>query len=102
MPLLASTLPTSCCAPHTQAMTDGPDRAAPPTSSDWASSIDSWSENVARSRRWIARLEQAAPASEAEFEIVRDLGVTVEELSVAEAELRAQNEQLERAHLDLE
>jgi PAS domain S-box-containing protein len=41
-------------------------------------------------------------ASDPDFEIIRELGVTVEELSVAEEELRAQNDQLVRVHAELE
>src|SRR5689334_22593041 len=86
-------------------MSDPFDRPTPPTSSDWAVPIASWGENVAQSRERIARLARSGQASTSgnqNFEIIRELGLTVEELSVAEEELRAQNEQLQRAQFELE
>jgi PAS domain S-box-containing protein len=67
--------------------------------------IASWGEDIARSKERIARLarlEQAQAGTTSEFEVIRELGVTVEELSVAEEELRAQNEQLGHVQVDLE
>jgi PAS domain S-box-containing protein len=71
----------------------------------WAVPIAQWGEKVAQSKARNAHLghgNEIRGASAAELEALSELRATFEELSVAEEELRAQNETLERTAVELE